>query len=141
MKNQSGNVQVLFGADGIKQAYEMSLKSEKVDIVCLSSNYASIVGDYFDKDYAPRLFGSRAQTREVLPDNKGNREDAKKKDTRKNQVKFLKIFKNSESDLMLFNNQAILVSYNQKVPFAVLVEDPDLVTNLQNQFENLWERL
>lgn len=141
MTNQTGNVQILYGADGIKQAYEMSLRSDKVDIVCLSSNYESVIGDYFEADYAPRLFGSKTKTREILPDNSGNREDAQKKDASKNRVKFLQIHKASESDLMLFDGKAILVSYNQKVPLAVLIEDPDLVTNLSNQFENLWTKL
>lgn len=141
MINQNGNAQILFGAGGIKEVYEMSLKANKLDIVCLSSNYASIIGDYFDKQYAPKLFGSKTATREILPDVEGNREDAKKKDGVKNQVKFLQVGKSSESDLLLFDGKAVMVSYNQKSPFALIIEDSDLVANLVNQFENLWKGL
>lgn len=137
----TGNAQMLFGAEGIKQVYEMSLNSGQVDIVCLSSNYASVIGDYFDKTYGPKLFRSKIKTREILPDSEGNRKDAKEKDQRKNRVKFIKIVKKSESDLMIFSNKAVMVSYNQKTPFALVLEDREMVANLQNQFENLWERL
>lgn len=141
MINQNGNAQVLFGAGGIKEVYETSLKASKLDIVCLSSNYASIIGDYFDKQYAPKLFGSKTIIREILPDVEGNRADAKKKNGVKNQVKFLQVGKASESDLMLFDGKAVMVSYNQKSPFVLIIEDSDLVANLANQFENLWSRL
>lgn len=136
----NGNVQILFGSEGIKLAYEMSLKADQLDIVCLSSDYVSVIGDYFDKDYGPRLFRSAIQTREILPDTKGNREDAKKKDGVKNQVRFIKVNKRSESDLMLFADKAIMVSYNRESPYAVLIEDVQLVTNLRNQFEGLWSK-
>ena len=35
----------------------------------------------------------------------------------------------------------VLVSYNMRSPYALVIADPDLVANLQNQYEALWERL
>lgn len=135
------STQILYGVDGIKQAYELTLKDSKLDIVCLSNDYASILGTYFDSDYGPRLFKSGIITREILPDTKCNRDDATKKDQRKNQVKFIKLIKKSESDFILTNCKLILVSYNKKMPYALIIEDLDLITNLENQFENLWQGL
>ena len=135
-------VQIFFGAGGIKQIYEMSLQAENVDVVCLSNEYSRIIGDYFDKNYGPKLFSNqKIKTREILPDTKENRESAKEKDKLKNQVKFIKLTQKSESDYILFDDKVALISYNQKSPFACLVTDQDLVTNLKMQFENLWERL
>lgn len=141
MKNSTGNIQFLFGTEGIKKAYEMTLKAEKLDIVCLSQDYERIIGVYFDKDYAPRLFGGSIKTREVLPDIEGNRRDAESKDKIKNQVRFLKNLEASESDYMLFGNTAILVSYNQDMPFALVIEDREIVSSLRSQFNALWEGL
>jgi len=137
----TGSTQILYGADGIKQAYEMTLKESRLDIVCLSSDYANVIGKYFDVDYGPRLFRSKIATREVLPDTVGNRKDSVKKDQRKNQVKFIKLSKKSESDFILTNERLIFVSYNKKMPYALIIDDSDLVANLKNQFDNLWERL
>ncbi|MBU2459897.1 hypothetical protein KKG44_02145 [Patescibacteria group bacterium] len=139
-RNQS-HIQVLPGSNGIKDAYELSLRAKNLDIVCLSSAYASVIGDYFDKEYAPLLFGSATKTREILPDTEANRKDSQKKDGRKNQVRFLAKSIPSESDFLVFEHTAILVSYNLENPFAVVITDRDIVANLKNQFDRLWEFL
>ncbi len=60
-------VQVLPGARGIRQAYDVVLKARKADIICLSQNYEAVIGDYFEKQFAPQLYG-KVTTREGLPD-------------------------------------------------------------------------
>lgn len=130
---------ILFGAEGIKTAYEKSLQAKNLDIICLANNYQEIIGGYFEKVYAPRLY--KRQTREILPDNKENRDCVKIKNLEKNQVRFFKLVKPSESDLLLFDNQAVLVSYNTVAPFALIISDSNLVASFQNQFETLWSKL
>lgn len=132
------SIKIFLGAEGIKQAYEMTLKAGGVDIVCLSDNYEEVVGNYFGKNYAPKLYNSKIKTREILPDTQENRDYAKTKNAQKNQVHFLQVTKPSESDMMLFGDQAILVSYNKEAPFAFLISDKDIVANMQNQFNSLW---
>lgn len=134
------NVQILFGAGGIKKAYEESLKSGQLDIVCLADDYEKIIGDYFAKEYGPRLYGKVA-TREILPDKQENRDYAKTKDAGKNAVKFLKLSAPSQSDMMVGSDRAILVSYGQDSPLAVIITDPELVKSLKMQFEALWKSL
>lgn len=143
MKQQpfSAQVKILFGAEGIKKAYERSLESKRIDIVCLASQYRQVTGDYFDKKYAPRLYRSSIKTREILPDSKENRQYARKKDASKNQVRFLKGKKASESDTMLFENEAVLISYNKQAPYALVITDQELIKSLKNQFDSLWESL
>jgi len=134
-------VQVIHGADGIKQAYELTLKAKQLDIVCLSSEYTKVTGNYFEKVYGPKLYGSQTKTREILPDTKENRDDAKKKEGVKNQVKFLPISQKSESDWMMFDETIILVSYNESDPYAVVITDKDLIGNLKAQFNAVWKFL
>lgn len=126
------------GAEGIKQAYAESLKSDKLDIVCLSENYESVLGDYFDKDYAPGLY--EKVTREILRDTAGNRTDARKKDQRRNQVRFIKTGA-SESDFLLYDDKAVFISYDSKQPGATVIEDKEIVANLKSQFAALWQSL
>ena len=139
--NINKSIQMFLGAEGIKEAYEKTLKASTVDIVCLSDNYEEVLGNYFGKEYSPKLYNSSIKTREILPDTQGNREYAKSKNAQKNQVHFLTVTKPSESDMMFFGDQAILVSYNKVAPFALLISDADIVGNMQNQFNSLWESL
>lgn len=141
MIHNNGNAQVLLGAAGIKEIYTMSLSADKIDIVCFSSAYAGVIGDFFDKTYAPKLLRSKTITREILPDTAENRKDALQKDQKKNQVAFMPIKQKSESDLLIFAKRAAMISYNQKTPFALIIEDADMVANLQNQFDSLWGSL
>ena len=127
-------VKIYSGAEGIKEVYEMALQAKSIDIVCLSSAYAEVIDDYFDRDFAPRLYNSKINTREILPDSEENREYAKNKDQAKNQVRFLKNKRPSESDMMTFEDKVILVSYNKEEPFALVIADQDLSISFQNQF-------
>ncbi len=133
-----GNAQILLGANSIKKVYEESLNDSPLDIVCLAQNYTGVIGDYFEKEYAPKLYG-KVTTREIVPDTKENRQEAENKDKSKNAVKFLK--GNSETDLILSKSQAVLISYNQESPMAVVITDPELVKSFHLQFEALWKSL
>ena len=145
MKNinqfNSTGAQIFFGAEAIKTVYNQTLNTRALDVVCLSQNYAQIIGSFFDKEYAPKLFSSRIVTREILPDIKENRDYAKNKNQAKNAVRFIRVITPSESDYMLYGDSAALISYNPDSPFAVLITDRDIVANLRNQFEALWRNL
>jgi len=133
------DVQILYGIEEIKKIYETSLQAGKIDFICFSKKYSEIIGDYFDKNYAPRLYNSRIVTREILPRNQGNEEVIEKK-MGKNQNRYVSLQKSSESDLMIFSSRAVLISYNAQTPYAITITDKQLVANLENQFALLWER-
>ena len=135
MTNQ---VTILPGAQGVKAAYERILKEKSLDIVCLAKRYEEVLGDYFDQEYAPRLYG-KIKTREVLPDTKENRNYAKSKDERLNQVRYTSN-KTSETDFILGSNLVVLISYNQQNPMAVVIEEPELVKAMKGMFESVWEQ-
>lgn len=134
----NSNVSVLFGANSIKQVYEDSLQNDSLDIICLATSYTQIIGDFFDKNYAPKLYG-KVRTREIISDSKENREDAKAKDQNLNAVKFLT--GTSETDMILSKDKAVLISYNAESPLAVVISDSELVKSLKLQFEALWGSL
>lgn len=138
---QFSGITIYQGAEGIKKAYEYSLTEEKhLDIVCLSSDYEHVIGDYFDKQYAPKLYGKTISTREILPDTSENRSYNKDKDQNNHQVHFLSNTA-SESDMVLGENKAIFISYNKNVPFALIIHDRELIAALKDQFQALWASL
>lgn len=131
-------VRVLAGASGIKQAYELVLQAKKADIVCLSQNYEEVIGDYFDKTFAPSLYG-KVQTREILPDNSGNREYAKTKDASLNQVKFTSRLR-TETDFIVTEEAVILISYKPENAMATVIEETEMVKFMGKMFEEMWEK-
>lgn len=132
-------IQVLKGVRGIKQAYEMSLEAKAIDIICLSEKYMDVIGDWFDRDFQPRLAKSGIVTREILPGIAGNKGTGDSKG--KNQVRFLPAGSVNESDMLNFEDTAILVSYDQGDPNAVVIKDQTIVGGFKVNFEAMWNSL
>lgn len=130
--NNANTVQILFGAEGIKRVYEDSLQEASLDIVCLASDYQSVLGDYFAKDYAPRLY-KKVKTREILADIPENKAG--------DNVRLMPVNGSCESDMLISKNKVVLISYGKQSPLAVVITDSELVNSYQNQFNTLWGRL
>jgi len=128
----------MHGAEGIKDAYRLSLQAASLDVVCLTENYEEVIGDFFDKEYAPKLYDGTRTTREILPNSPGNRAYAKKKGEM-NEARFIN--GQAESDMLIFENTVILISYDQESPYACVIENETLVKGMKMQFENLWKEI
>lgn len=129
---------VMMGDEGIKQAYRLMLSEQKLDIVCLTEQYQAVIGDFFESEFGPQLYG-KIKTRELLPDTAENRHFAKSKDAQINDVRFAALEQQSNSDCLIGANRAVLISFDPARPCALLIDDQQLVSNLRNQFELAWK--
>ncbi|MFH1244531.1 MAG: hypothetical protein V1487_03100 [bacterium] len=134
MNNQG--IQLLPGADNIKSVYQRVLKSKTADFICLSTGYEAVIGEWYEAEFEPQLFESKVQTREVVADTTGNRSYGAKKDGVKNQARYLKDV--AESDLILGDDFVAIVSFNPASPYAVVIEDPTIITSAKVWFEAIW---
>lgn len=130
-------VTLLPGGDAIKSVYERMLSGKNGDFVCLSTGYTQVVGEWYDNDFSPRLFKSGVMTREIVADTTGNREYGKDKDGEKNQVRYLT--ESAESDLVLGDDFAAIISFNPENPYAVVIEDEAIVKSAKVWFETMWQ--
>ncbi len=127
---------VLPGADSIKSAYQRVLKSKAADFVCLSTGYEAVIGEWYDQEFEPKLFSGAIKTREVVADTTGNRSYGAKKDGVKNQARYLTSA--AESDLVLSDDFLAIISFNPASPYAVVIEDPAIVTSARVWFDAIW---
>lgn len=104
---------LLPGVEGIKKAYLLALKSDKIDVQCLSQNYEAVIGDFFEEVVAPVL--EKKQVREV--------------------VKAAKPSLQTETDLMITDQAVYFVSFEEANPYAVVFEGELFVKALRNLFE------
>lgn len=133
----TNQIQFLPGAEGIKTAYNLALQSDQLDIVCLSDNYQQIIGDFFEKQVAPKIYQPDTRVREILPQS----DEDKISDSTNRSAKFIKSIGQNQSDYLLTNDQAVLISFDPKKPYALVVSDPTLVSNLKSQFQALWKSI
>lgn len=129
-------ISIMPGASSLKVVYERLLNNTKADFICLSTGYETILGDWYDKVFAPQLFSSQVKTREVVAETKDNRTYGQTKNGAKNQVRFLS--DSVESDLVLGDDFLAILSFNPSNPYAVMVEDPAIVTSARVWFEAVW---
>lgn len=129
-------ISVMPGAPSIQAVYERLLKGAKADFVCLSTGYEAVIGDWYDKTFAHKLFAGQVKTREVVAESKDNRAYGKAKDGVKNQVRFM--VDSAESDLILGDDFMAIVSFNPSNPYAVVIEDPAIVASARVWFEAIW---
>ena len=117
----NAKVKVMPGVEGIKQVYENTLGEKKVDFVCTSQEYDQVLEGWYENDYSPRLEQSGVEVREVLS---GEGSKCIKSD--------------SEGDVVLAEDWVALVSFDKNKPFALLIEDRELVKGFADRFEALW---
>ncbi len=132
----NNKIAVLPGTSSIQSVYERILAGTKADFVCLSTGYEAVIGNWYDKDFEPKLLDSQVKTREVVADTTGNRVYGKKKDGVKNQARYLS--DSAESDLMIGDDFMAIISFNPANPYAVVIEDPSIVSSGKVWFEAIW---
>ena len=129
-------ISVMPGAVSIQSVYERILKGKTADFICLSTGYAAVIGEWYDKVFEPKLFGSQVKTCEVVADTTANRAYGAKKDGVKNQARYLSYA--AESDLVLGDDFMAIISFNPANPYAVVIEDPAIVASAKVWFEAIW---
>ena len=129
-------ISVIPGAPSIQAVYERVLRGKVADFVCLSTGYQAVIGEWYDKAFEPKLFGSQVKTREVVADTAGNRAYGAKKDGVKNQARYLSDA--AESDLVLGDDFMAIISFNPSNPYAVVIEDPAILQSAKVWFEAIW---
>lgn len=129
-------VTLLPGAENIKSVYERIMKSKKADFICLSTGYEQVLGEWYDTEFEPKLLRSSVLTREIVADTEGNRKYGADKDGVKNQTRYL--VGSAESDLVIGDDYAAIISFNPSNPYAVVIEDEAIVASTRLWFETMW---
>jgi len=126
------------GVGEIKSLYESLLNNKKADFVCLATDYEAVLGDWYDQEFAPKLFASSIATREIVAETTENRSYGKKKDGVKNSVRFMS-YRGGQADIILSDTFAAIVSFNKNNPYVVMIEDQELIESFRAQFSLLWD--
>lgn len=124
------------GVEGLKAIYEDILKCQKADFVCLSVDYEQIIGNWYDRDFNPRLSEAPVAIREIVADTEENRQYAKKKTS---PVRFIADAV-IEADWIVTESWAALLVYDKQSPYGVKFVDPIVVKSFTQAFTERWER-
>ncbi len=134
----TNTIMVKNGVGEIRSLYQSLLTSTKVDFVCLATDYESVLGNWYDDEFAPELFKSKVATREIVAETAENRAYGSKKDGVKNAVRYMS-YQGGQADLILSDTFAALVSFDKTNPYVVMIKDEELIKSFRAQFSLLWD--
>ena len=132
------NASIQLGRQAIISLYEKSLEYSQIDFICLSSKYSEVVGDWFDKVYAAKLYDGKRITREVLPKSDENQKFAATKPGT-SEVRFTKDVR-AETDIVLTSDWVALVSFDVTQSGVIVFTDKGIIQTFKNMFEAYWEK-
>lgn len=143
LQNLRGNkpkLHYMEGADGIKQAYEMTFSAEELWIQCLTEDYKDVVSEKWFDNYFDRFFSSDIRSKEILRETEQESEYMKKYRSNKNLQLRVKTSYLTETDFMLYENTCIFVSFDKENPYALIIEDGQISSCMRNLFELAWKQ-
>jgi sugar-specific transcriptional regulator TrmB len=141
MQNTNKNkpkIHFLEGAEGIMQAYEMSLNTKEIFVQCLADNYGDVPATFFD-DYFERFFSkSTLRSKEILAESEEDSYIKKYRSTKNLQLR-VPVTGELSTDFMVFDNTVIYVSFDKTNSYALVIEDEKVANSMKVQFNLAWK--
>ncbi len=142
MQNKKSNkpkVEFLEGAEGIKQAYNMTFDAKEILIQCLAENYEEVVKGKFFEEYFEKFFKkTNIRSKEILKLEDDDYVSEYRSD--KNLQLRVPVKPGSETDVMIYDDKVIFVSFNKERPYSLVITDKDIATSLRNIYNLAWEQ-
>ena len=136
----SGKPKVSFydGKDGIISIYKQLWKVSKVDAIASPSQIEKYLGDWWKKFSVKILVTKKFMLRELIPlgEPKANYHSFFKKPY--HMLRFLPKGIKLTTDMMIFENKLVLISYGANL-HAVVIEDSSIVDTQKALFEIIWK--
>lgn len=137
-KKNKPKIYLLEGAEGVKQAYEMTLNTQEVLVQCLTDDYGDLTEEYFN-DYFDRFFlKSKVKSKEILRDGE-DEEYLKKYGSGKNLQLRIPVTGDITTDFMVMDDKVIFVSFEKGGSYALVIQDPKVSSAMRNLFNRAWE--
>lgn len=141
MQNKKSNkpkIEFLEGSEGIKQAYNMTFDAKEIWIQCLAENYEEVVKGKFFEEYFDKFFKkSNIRSKEILKLEDEDYVSSYRSD--KNLQLRVPAVSGSETDVMVYENKVIFVSFNKERPYALVITDKDIAASIKNIYQLAWK--
>ncbi|MDH3324263.1 MAG: hypothetical protein OEL89_01345 [Candidatus Peregrinibacteria bacterium] len=141
-ENHHPTVQFFEGIDGIKQAYEITLKSKTEILSVANSQNIRIHWPEYDEEYVARRAKKKIFLRGIAPGDaegkKVHRDD--KKYYREIKLQPPKLFstKKVENEINIFDDKVLIASF-EPTAFAILIESTTVAETQRQIFELAWQ--
>ncbi|MCL4374919.1 hypothetical protein M1523_03595 [Patescibacteria group bacterium] len=137
-KTQKPKIRYYEGVEGIKSIYEDSLSAEEIDVFCLTQNGPRVMGDYLKK-YFVRVIRKMIITKDIVSDSKDDKEYQREYSTSRNKIVCIPSRFITNTDYMIYKNCVAFITYRDRVPVGIVIEDNELARFERMRFKILWK--
>lgn len=130
------------GVDGIKDAYTDMLEAGQPIISYEDIDYLKkmLPKNYYD--YLPPERAKRnIHLRTISKDSENARSFSQNDQKLLRQTKFIKTDTSLKTEINIYGNKVLMISFREDRPFATIIEDKDIVETLRAAWSELWKRL
>ena len=127
------------GVEEVKKVYEATLTSEKIYMHCTGEEMRWVMGDYFDK-YYERVSQLMLQTFELVSDKEEDEDYQKQRSTSRNQIICIPKKYITKTDYLIFADKVAFITCKDKIPVAIVIEDPEIAYFETMRFLMIWEK-
>lgn len=139
LKHSKPSIRYYQGVEEVKKIYEETLSHYKIYVHCMSQSAVGAMGGYLEK-YFVRVIRKMIYTKEIVSDTESDKKYQKDNSTSRNQI--ICIPKNyiTNTDYIIFGNSVAFITYKDKKPIGVVIEDPEIARFEKIRFMMIWER-
>lgn len=137
-KKSKPKIYLLEGAEGVKQAYEMTLQTDEVLVQCLTDDYGDVSEEYMNEYFNRFFLKSNVKSKEILRDSEDT-EYIQKYGSKKNLQVRVPVTGDTSTDFMVFEDKVIFVSFEKGASYALVVDDPKVASCMKNLFNLAWD--
>lgn len=130
------------GLDGIRNLYADSWRNNQEKIIYCITDYESAyknLGEYFEQEYFPARLKHGVKVRNLIPESKKGREKLKSSKEMLREMKFIKLFKDLDIEVNIYDSKTSIVAFDKQKPSGVIIKNEKIAEAMKNIFEYLWK--
>jgi sugar-specific transcriptional regulator TrmB len=131
------------GLEGVKSLYADTWRENREKVIYAITDYKSAnenMGYFFQKDYFPTRIRHGVWVKTLIPESVEGRRDLKTAKEMLREMKFIKLFKDLNIEINIYNDKMAIVAFDKKNPSGVIIKNEKIAEAMKNIFEYLWKR-
>lgn len=130
------------GLEGVKNLYADSWRNNEEKIIYCITDYKSAyetMGEFFEKEYFPARIRHGVKIRNLIPESEKGRKELKTANTLLREMKFIKLFKDLEIEINIYEEKVSIVAFDKNKPSGVIIKNERIANALKEIFGYLWK--
>jgi sugar-specific transcriptional regulator TrmB len=129
------------GMEGIRTLYADTWRDNPEKMIYCLTDYENGYGkmrDFFEKEYFPERIKRQVRIKNLVPKSAEARKHLKTVKAMLREMKFIKLFKDLDIEINIYNNKVSIVAFDRQNPSGVIIKNQKIAEAMKEIFNYLW---